>query len=266
MCASSSFFRVSRLFASFPFALAVLSFAAAAPGFAANPPPPADILAALDRLDATDLSAYSFLAERTREGSTQTLRYAAGPRGERDVTLLAVDGREPTAEEREAVAEEQRKMREARAEQEKERKKEGRSEEHEEENGSNLREMITPGTLEFVRDDAEGAHFRFVPRFAIEGEPEPQKDLRGKLIYDRAIQSVRSLEIRNEGVFKPRFGVKLTELHLLFQFAPLADGILAPSTISTTIKGKAFLLAGFDQSEKTVFHDYQRAGGEAEAK
>ena len=197
-----------------------------------------EVLAALARIDQGSLAAWSFSADFLQEDSSRTVHFGPGKPAERQVRLVSVDGREPSAEELEDFSE-------------------NRQEQESEDNSDfGIRDLIDEASLEFTHEDAEGAHFRFVPRFAIEGQPEPQKDLVGELVLDREDGFIRSLEVRSEGVFKPKFGIKLTKLRFGFRFQVLDDGTPAPEYVITEIKGRAYLLANFDEKVEIHYHSF----------
>lgn len=199
-----------------------------------------EVREALERLSGGSLAAWSYQADYVGEEAARRLQFGVGQPGQRQVRLISVEGREPEAEELSEFEEAQQKN------------KSGG------EDDFALGDLITEGSLEYAREDAEGLHFRFTPRFAIEGDPEPQEALVGELIFDRAAGYVRELEVRSEGVFKPRFGVKLSKLRFGFRFQLLADGTPAPETMITEIKGRAFLVANFDESMEVRYHTYKK--------
>lgn len=199
-----------------------------------------EVREALGRLSGGALADWSYQADYMGEEESRRLQFGVGQPGQREVRLISVERRAPDAEELSEFEEAQQKN------------KSGDGDDFA------LGDLITEGSLKYVREDADVSHFRFTPRFSIEGDPEPQEALLGELVFDRTGGYVRELEVRSEGVFKPRFGVKLSKLRFGFRFQLLADGTPAPETMITEIKGRAFLVANFDESMEVRYHTYKK--------
>lgn len=161
---------------------------------------PETVMLAVRALQASDLSGWTFETVETSPKQTRVLHHGPGRPGERPVRLVSIDNRPPTSEEGTAFADEQASEREARA------KAEAEKDGEESSGAMELEGMITPGSLQFVGQEGDLARFAFVPQIALDGPAEAQEALVGTLLYDTRREFLVGLEVRNDGVFRPKFG------------------------------------------------------------
>ena len=157
-------------------------------------------------------------------------------------TLLSVDGRPPTDEERRRYA--ARKARDA-------------GDGHD-----NNADMIRPGSLRLIGESDETWQFAFEPMD--DGDDDGAdflSEVNGTLTVMKAGPYVASFELANEKPIRPARGVKISEFKTRIEFGPAsAEGPIVPKSIDVRVRGRAFLAIGFDETEAVRFSAWEYAG------
>ncbi|MDX1555828.1 MAG: hypothetical protein R3212_07370, partial [Xanthomonadales bacterium] len=64
---------------------------------------------------------------------------------------------------------------------------------------------------------------------------------------------------RSRQPFKPQTGVKLNHFETVLSFAPAADsGPVVPSSVTSNVSGKAFLVAKIEEDVRVTYTDYEK--------
>lgn len=213
-------------------------------GASAHAEPPALVEQALQTMDAVSIDDW-FFTETTVTGETTTVKRhdPTRPEGQR-WTLVSVDGREPTDEEREKAAREQAPAEEDDAE---------------EEDEGEIRAMIDTESLALIEETAAHATYRFRPVAEDEDDAKLFDHVDATLRVSKADAYVESLEMRSREPFSPGFGVKVKEFAMALTFAPVgSDAIVLPETVRIRMAGRAFLVKKIDETVVVTYSDYRR--------
>jgi hypothetical protein len=85
--------------------------------------------------------------------------------------------------------------------------------------------------------------------------------LRVTLVVHKPTHTVESLEISNEGEFKPTWGVTIAAMKTAMTYS-LPDGPTPslPQTVTTHLRGRAFYFKSLDAAMTVAYSDYVKAG------
>lgn len=164
------------------------------------------------------------------------------PRREQPWALLAVDGREPTPDEREDFLSER-----------------ARRQGDDSDDDSESRSMVSPGSVELIDETDDWWQFKFSPRVDTEDERRFMEAVEGRLEVAKNGHYVRTIQLRNLETIKPGKGARLEVFDTRLEFAPSPDGsAVLPAVVHTKVKGRAMLVVGIDEEQTVEFSDYQR--------
>lgn len=156
-------------------------------------------------------------------------------------TLVTVDGKEPTDEQR--------------------RKYRHDKDEHQEDgddDDNRVTAIVEPDSLELVEETDEHWLFSFVPS---EDEQAFTNSVDAMIKIRKDSRYVESLEIRNHQDIKPGYATKITRFQMRFSFGPaVEDGPIVPQSYNVEVKGRALLFIGFDETEAVKYSDYEYVG------
>ena len=184
--------------------------------------------------------SWAFTETSLSEGELYVGRF--DPRLEEDArwSLLSVDGKEPTDEQRRKYAHDRN--------------------EHSDEDADDdqVTAMLDTDTLELVEETEEHWVFTFVP--AEDEEPFLDSvDAKVRIIKDG--RYIEALEMRNFQDIRPGFGTKITQLQMRFSFGPaIENGPIVPLSSNVQITGRALLFIGFNETEVKKYSDFEYAG------
>lgn len=238
------------------YALAALGLMLVLPAgaLAAPPRPVADALAMLNSGMDQLAGSWRYQQKVTSDQGSETLAYdGSRPAGER-WTVLAVNGKPPSAKQARRLAEK------ARAEH-----KKGKSS-----------ESVSLGVGSWL----EASHYRlihaddkqFVYQIELQAGAHDSasadallKHLAGQFVVARDDHRPLKLTLDNFESFTPRFGVKVTHFHLQIQFTRLSTAAapVVANRISTEARGKVFWIKGFDTKTRVILSHFAPAGGTA---
>lgn len=185
--------------------------------------------------------SWAFTETSLSEGELYVGRF--DPRLEEDArwSLLSVDGKEPTDDQRRKYAHDRN--------------------EHSEDNSNDdnrVTAMLDPDTLELVEETDEHWVFTFVPAEDEEAFLD-SVDAKVRIIKDG--RYIESLEMRNFQDIRPGFGTKITQLQMRFSFGPaIENGPIVPLSSNVQIIGRALLFIGFNETEVKKYSDFEYAG------
>lgn len=232
-------FAPSRVVSRFSFLFLFLASIA----FAALPP---EYAALCESFQTQNPKGWSFTQTTVAEGRTLVERYdAAQPEFSR-WTLVAEDGRAPTAEEARAYREKfTRRSRGGTA--------------------PAIASQLELPTAELVSEDATQA----VYRFKLKSEDEDDKTahfLRAYVTFHKATHSITCFELASVETFAPVFGVRIRELHTAIHYhLPTADRPALLERVTTRTRGRAFFKS-LDADMLVTYTDYAWAGRKPPAK
>jgi hypothetical protein len=159
-------------------------------------------------------------------------------------SLISVDGLEPSADEIEDYREQ-------------------RAEEQENDSDDDENELASIVNRESVvlLDETDSFWlFGFQPTADSEGEQEFMKSVEGTLKIIKEGHYVAVITLQNRDTIKPGKGVKIKEFFTRLEFAPIQEGGPAlPRSVQATVKGKAFLVVKFDETETVTYSDFEQA-------
>jgi len=123
--------------------------------------------------------------------------------------------------------------------------------------GNDIRSLVARGSVEFVEETDDYWLFSFIPT----DEDEDMKILKHVDASLRIVKDGRYIDLidmHNSKPIKPAFGVKIMEFLMRLSFAPASlDGPVVPQTVDVRVRGRAFLLASFDEAESLAYSDYE---------
>ena len=207
-------------------------------GSAAVPP---GLSSVLEKFRPDPPRGWSYLQTTAAEGQSTVERCdAAKPEADR-WTLVQKDGRAPTAQEAADYAEiRSRRSRGGTA--------------------PSLTEQFDLATAEIVADLPERATYRLRLKPG-EADDRTAAFLRVTVIVHKPTQTVASIELASTGEFHPAFGVTIAEMKTTLTYsAPAGDRPSLPQTVTTRVRGRAFLFKSLDADMTVTFSDYERIG------
>ncbi len=118
-----------------------------------------------------------------------------------------------------------------------------------------------------------GARWQLLSSDGREPTQEEQEDYRREKAHDhgrdgddridRVNGHLEYIELRNHETIRPGFGVKLSKLITRLTFGPaVKDGPIVPISAQVEVKGRAFLVASFDEQEIVRNTDFEYVGDE----
>lgn len=185
--------------------------------------------------------SWAFTETSLSEGELYVGRF--DPRLDEDArwTLLSVDGKEPTDEQRQEYAHDRN--------------------EHSDDTSDDdnrVTSNVDPDTLELVEETDEHWIFTFVPE---QDEPAFRDSVDAMVRIIKDGRYIDLLEMRNFQDIKPGFGTKITQFQMRFSFGPaIENGPIVPLSLDVQISGRALLFIGFDETEVKKYSDFEYAG------
>ena len=156
--------------------------------------------------------------------------------------LISVDAREPTASETEYYLERRRKEQDEDAE-----------------DDGGFESVAKEGSIALVEETDSYWLFSFEPVADSEEDLDIMESVDGTLKVNKNGHYVAEMTLQNRGTIKPGKGVKIEKLFTRLAFAPIHQGgPVLPLSIEATIKGKAFLVVKFDETEKLTYSEFER--------
>lgn len=191
--------------------------------------------------------SWSFTETSTAKGETKVATYDPRKSGSKRWTLVSVDGRPPTDKDRKTFRAQKLKQ-----EQEVNRRDKAI--------GPRATVRIRPGTLKLRQKTDTHWIFDFIP--AQEGDDDRiMRYVTGTMKIVKDGHYVESVVLRNDASITPLIGVKISTILVVQKFAPAKPaGPIVPISVDVQIKGRAFLVAGFNESEFVRFTEYRHVG------
>lgn len=156
-------------------------------------------------------------------------------------TLLSVDGKEPTDDQRRKYAHDK--------------------DEHSDDasdDDNRVTSNLDPDTLELVEETDEHWIFAFEPD---QDEPAFRDSVDAKVRILKDGRYIDLLEMRNFQDIKPGFGTKITKFQMRFSFGPaIENGPIVPLSLDVLVTGRALLFIGFEETEVRKYSDFEYAG------
>ena len=120
--------------------------------------------------------------------------------------------------------------------------------------------MIEFRSLKLAAENDDSWTFSFQP--ILDGDEADFSDrMAGELGVSKSSGTLRYVDISNTRPIRPAVGVKIRKLHMRFEFADASEaGPQVISKITTTVRGGAYLLVSFDETESTRFSDFEYVG------
>ena len=233
------------LFASVLAASAAIQLAAAAPDDALE-------LAreALQATEAGSIEGWAFTETSVENGRKTVSRFDPRRPEGGQWSLVSVNDRPPTDEERQASAERRATERQA------------------SESGGNgdgesveIGVMIEPDSLRLIEETEEFALYRFDPAKDDDDDSGFHQHVDATLKVVKAGPYVATIDMRSRAPFKPQFGVKIDEFATMLTFEPQdSGGPVLPRTVSVRVAGRAFLVKKIDEAVEVAYSDYELVG------
>lgn len=184
---------------------------------------------------------WAYTESATEEGRTWVGRYDPRlPSGDR-WTLRSVDGRTPTARERDDWLA-------------------GRVEvEHRDDKHSADAGIVTPGSLVLLAEDETSWLFGFTP--AADGDEDARKflaEVDGSLRIHKDGTWLEEFHLANDSPISPATGVKISRFETSLNFGLAGPGgPVVPLAVDVHVKGRAFLAIGFEEQEQLRYSDFE---------
>ena len=201
---------------------------------------------AIDQLEQTSRQHWAYQIDRyeNEEGdiTSSIERFHPGNSQATKWTLLQLNGKTPTEKQ-------QAKFRKEKAERKKDREKKNSY-------TIALRELINIDSIKHISID-ETYHYLAFDVTLSQLSDKANKELAGKLYYNREGAFIERIEISNNDSFSPIFGAKITDLNLNIYFIKRADDIL-PRQQDMTMKGTFAFFTEIDEVSKDIYSNYKR--------
>lgn len=158
-------------------------------------------------------------------------------------TLLSVDDREPTDEERDEYLSEKRK-------------------DDDDDDGS-IADMVNVGSMN-LKDETES---RWLFEFSPIGDDEDDSDflehVEGEIEISKNLRHISSIRLQSDKPFKPHFTVKISEFLTHLRFGSVANhSQIVPLQIKVKIKARALLVKGVEEESVITYSDYEFVGNQ----
>ena len=204
---------------------------------------------ALANMDAVSIDEWAFTETSIHNGITLVKRHDPSLAQNERWSLVSVDGRPPTDEEREEHLRENDQAGDDQP-----------AESGDEEQGE-IRAMISPDSLTMLEETASHIVYSFEPAAEDEGEAKMYEQMDATIRVSKDGPFVESLEMRNREPFSAAFGVKVKEFLTVLTFSQVgSDSVVLPSTVKVRMAGRAFLIKKIDESVEVIYSDYARPG------
>jgi hypothetical protein len=219
--------------------LVLLAATLASAMFAAGPPPLA--IQALERMNAFDEGSWSYTrTTRTREGIRVERHDAARRAGER-WSLVAIDGRTPSADETQDYQREKAKERE---------RQKGRAD---------YTQEIDRNSIRLISETPERATFTFRPGSNGRGGKELARKVEGTMVVRKDGGWIERFELGAEEEVRPMPGVKISDFSLILRFSRHpSSGDIVPHELESRIRGRAFFVKSIDAERTSSFSDFHK--------
>ena len=165
------------------------------------------------------------------------------PHGER-WQLVSVNDRDPTAEEVDEYLED-------------------KSDDDSNDSEERLETMVEADSIRLIEETAAQPLRRLL--HALLGF-DPQEDesfmdaIDATIRIDKRLGHLEYVDIRNHKTIRPAFGVRISKLVTRLTFGPAEPGgPVVPQSTQVEVKGRAYLLVGFDEEELTHYSDFEYA-------
>jgi hypothetical protein len=197
-------------------------------------------------IEKIDVDAWSYTMTSIRGGKKTVERHDASKPQDGRWQLLLKNGESPTADEIE-------EYRKAKADQGERRKRRGRRD------STEVRGMIDPTSVSLVREDDARATYSFRMRAEDDEGRRIAEHVAGTLVVAKDVPYVERLEMRSSGEIKPMTGVRLDEFAMTLRFTHDAEsGSTLPLSMTSRVKGRAFLVREIDEDISITYADYNR--------
>jgi hypothetical protein len=204
------------------------------------------VRAAIDALDDDYHEQWAFTETSVESELTTVARYNPGGLASQPWTLLSINGGEPDAEETADFLE-------SKAD-------EFAEDDKDDDSKDGIEQMINPGSLLLLDETDSHLLFSFIPS-EDEFEAGFAEHVNGTIKIAKGVPYVEFINLENSEVFKPQFGVKISEFQTRLKFAPAAlDGPIVPTSINVRIKARAFLAIKVDETISYSYTDYRYVG------
>jgi hypothetical protein len=155
--------------------------------------------------------------------------------------LISVDAREPTATESEHYLEQRHKERDEGAE-----------------DGGGFESVAKEGSITLIEETDSFWLFSFEPVADSEEGVDFMESVDGTLRVNKDGHYVAEMTLQNRDTIKPGKGVKIEKFLTRLAFAPIHDGgPVLPLSVEAAVKGKAFLVVKFDETEKVTYSNFE---------
>ena len=194
---------------------------------------------AVRAIDNEYMQSWSYTETSVESDITLVGRYdPRRPSGERWM-LLSVDGREPTAAEIEEYADD-------------------KADDNGDDDNNGVNTMVDSGSLELLEETDDHFLFSFAPSDDDEDFLE-HLDATVKIIKDGPY--IEYIDMHNPEPFRPRMGVKVSNIVTRLGFGPAAEGgPIVPRFIDVRIKLRAFFIINVDEEISIFYSDYEFVG------
>ncbi len=201
---------------------------------------PVEVQKALQTFRAEGPKGWSYTQTTSAEGRQLVERYDAGQPEYRRWTLVAQDGRPPSAAETQNHRE--KFTRQSRGG-----------------NGPTLSQQIDPATLSVIADKPEQATFAARLKLGEDGD-RTAEFLRAVFVWHKPTQTIESFTIESIGPFSPTLGVRIAELRTTMSYShrsPERPSLL--QNVTTHLRGRAFWFKSLDADMTVIYTDYRPA-------
>jgi len=201
---------------------------------------PVEVQKALQAFRAEGPKGWSYTQTTSAEGKQLVEHYDAGQPEYRRWTLVAQDGRPPSAVETHNYRE--KFIRQSRSG-----------------NGPTLSQQIDPATLILIADKPEHTTFAARLKRGEEGD-RTAEFLRAVFVWHKPTETIESFTIESTGPFSPTLGVKIAALSTTMSYShrsPERPSLL--QNVTTRLRGRAFWFKSLDAEMTVIYTDYRPA-------
>ena len=188
---------------------------------------------------------WAFTETEVEGDLTKVGRYDPRNTGDDRWTLISIDGRAPTHEEKLEYQKD-------------------RHNEFADEDGDSEFDMVNLDTVELVDETDEFWIFGFAPVIDEDEDKEGKKFLQrvtGRLAVDKTSNDLLYFDLCNEKPIRPAFSVRISHFLTRLEFGrPGIGGPNVPLSMNVEIKGRALLAVSIDETQSVQFTDYEYVG------